>query len=187
MFRKKAWIIKHKDYLSIGKYTYGLERNSFVGLDISCPVKIGKFCSFAPEVKIFLNSDHPTNLPSTYPLKTLLLQSSPWPNKDVITKGSVFIGNDVWIGTRSMIMSGVTIGDGAIIAAGSVVTKNVVPYEIVGGVPAKRIKLRFTNQEIKAMMRIKWWDWNHEKIKNNIPLFYSNISQFIKSFDTNYK
>ena len=186
MFRKKSWILKHKDYLSIGKHTYGLERNSFVGLDISCPVKIGKFCSFAPEVKIFLNSDHPTNLPSTFPFKTLLLQETPWPNRDAVTNGSVCIGNDVWVGTRSMLMSGITIGDGAIIAAGSVVTKNVDPYEIVGGVPAQRIRFRFTNQEINSMLRIKWWDWTDEKIKENIYLFYSNISQFIKSFDTSH-
>ena len=66
------------------------------------------------------------------------------------------------------------------------VTKNVDPYEIVGGVPAQKIRFRFTNQEIKSMLRIKWWDWTDEKIKENIHLFYSNVSQFIKSFDTSH-
>lgn len=183
MFKKKDWKEKHKNYLIIGKHTYGLDRSSFIGLDDSCPVNIGSFCSFAPEVRIFLKSEHPTSLASTFPLKTLLMQNHPWPNKDSMTKGSVNIGNDVWVGTRSMIMSGVKIGHGAIIAAGSVVTKNVASYEIVGGVPARRIKFRFTKKQIEAMLRIQWWNWDDKKIKVNIALFYSNISKFIRKFD----
>tara|TARA_A100001011_G_C13879769_1_gene662464 strand:- start:28 stop:585 length:558 start_codon:yes stop_codon:yes gene_type:complete len=183
MFKKKHWTDKYKNYLSIGDYTYGLDRSSLIGLDISSKLKIGKFCSFGPEVKIFLNSDHPTNLPSTFPLKTLLLQKSPWPNQDVISKGDVSIGSDVWVGARSMIMSGINIGHGAIVAAGSIVTKDVGPYEMVGGVPAKTIKFRFTKKQIQAMLRIQWWNWSDNKIKEEISLFYSDISKFIKKFD----
>jgi acetyltransferase-like isoleucine patch superfamily enzyme len=183
MFKKKDWTDKYKGCLNIGVHTYGLNRKSLIGLDDSCTLKIGKFCSFAPEVRIFLRSDHPTNLPTTFPLKTLLLQNSPWPNQDAISKGDVSIGNDVWVGARSMIMSGVNISDGAIIAAGSVVTKNIGPYEIVAGVPAKRIKSRFTKKQIEAMLRIKWWDWSDEKIKQETVLFYSKTSDFIKRFD----
>ena len=183
MFKKKDWADKYKGCLSIGAHTYGLDRKSLMGLDDSCKLKIGKFCSFAPEVRIFLKSDHPTNLPTTFPLKTLLLQKSPWPNQDAISKGNVVIGNDVWVGARSMIMSGVNVGDGSIIAAGSVVTKNIAPYEMVGGVPAKRIKFRLTKKQIEAMLRIKWWDWADQKIKANVSLFYSDVYKFIKTFD----
>ena len=183
MFKKKKWTEKHKEYLKIGKHTYGLDRNSLIGIDVSCPLIVGSFSSFGPEVKIFLKSDHPTKLPSTFPLKTLLIQKKPWPNHDAISKGGVNIGNDVWIGARSMIMSGVNIGDGSIVAAGSIVTKNVGSYEIVGGVPAKKIRNRFSEKQTRAMLRIKWWEWSDERIKREIPLFYSSITKFIKSFD----
>ena len=183
MFKKKNWTDKYSNCIKIGKHTYGLERNSLIGIDLSVPLIIGNFCSFGPEVKIFLKSDHPTNLPSTFPLKTLLIQKEPWPNYDVISKGGVTIGNDVWVGARSLIMSGVIIGDGAIVAAGSVVTKNISAYEVVGGVPAKRIKYRILKKQRESMSRIKWWNWPDEKIKKEISLFYSDVSKFIMSFD----
>jgi len=112
-----------------------------------------------------------------------LIQKEPWPNYDVISKGGVTIGNDVWVGARSLIMSGVIIGDGAIVAAGSVVTKNISAYEVVGGVPAKRIKYRISKKQRESMSRIKWWNWPDEKIKKEISLFYSDVSKFIMSFD----
>ena len=182
MFKKKNWTNKYSNCIKIGKHTYGLERDSLIGIDLSVPLIIGNFCSFGPEVKIFLKSDHPTNLPSTFPLKTLLIQKEPWPNYDVISKGGVTIGNDVWVGARSLIMSGVIIGDGAIVAAGSVVTKNISAYEVVGGVPAKRIKYRISKKQRESMSRIKWWNWPDEKIKKEISLFYSDVSKFIMTF-----
>ena len=95
MFKKKDWKIKFKDCLTIGKFTYGLDRDCFIGLSNEAPIQIGMYCSFGPNVKMFLNSDHPINLVSTFPLKTLVKQKSPWPNLDVISKGGVTIGNDV--------------------------------------------------------------------------------------------
>ena len=84
----------------------------------------------------------------------------------------VTIGNDVWIGANVIILSGVSIGDGAIIAAGAVVTKDVEDYSIVGGVPAKLIKYRFSKEQIHRLQKIKWWDWSHEKIEEHIEEFY---------------
>ena len=83
-------------------------------------------------------------------------------------KGDIIIGNDVWIGYEAVIMSGVNIGDGAIIGTRAVVTKDIPPYTIVGGVPAKIIRKRFSDEVISQLLEIKWWDWNKEKIKNNI-------------------
>ena len=100
MFKKKDWKIKFKDCLTIGKFTYGLNRDCFIGLSNETPIQIGMYCSFGPNVKMFLNSDHPINLVSTFPLKTLVKQKSPWPNLDVISKGGVTIGNDVWVGAN---------------------------------------------------------------------------------------
>ena len=93
------------------------------------------------------------------------------------------IGNDVWIGEHVLILPGVQIGDGAVIAAGSVVTKNVSDYEIVGGVPARHIRNRFTDERIRELKRIKWWDWPLDKIKENYQLLQSsNIDEFIEKF-----
>ena len=183
IFKKRDWKIKFKNCLDIGKYTYGLDRNCFIGLSTNTPVKIGRYCSFGPNVKIFLNSDHPINLVSTFPLKTLVKQKSPWPNLDAISKGGVKIGNDVWVGANSLIMSGIKISDGAVIAAGSIVTKNIGPYQLVGGNPAKIIKSRFKKIQIDALLRIKWWNWSEEKIKKHLDEFYLDVEKFIKSHD----
>ena len=183
MFKKKNWTLKFQDSVSIGKYTYGLNRESLIGIDIKTPLNVGKFCSFGPDIKIFLSSDHPTNLASTFPLKTLFIQKKPWPNLDVVSKGGVNIGNDVWVGANAMIMSGVSIQDGAIIAAGAIVTKNVSPYTIVAGNPAKTVKKRFKNSQIKSLLRIQWWNWEEDKIRKYVSDFYSDIEKFIKLHD----
>ena len=183
IFKKKDWKEKFKDCLTIGKHTYGLERKNLIGLSPQTPLKIGMYCSFAQNIKIFLNSDHPINLVSTFPLKTRLKQKVPWPNLDVISKGGVNIGNDVWVGENALIMSGISISDGSVIAAGSVVTKNVGPYELVGGNPAKKIKTRFNKSQIKSLLRIKWWDWPEKKIIENLDDFYNNIEKFITLHD----
>ena len=83
-------------------------------------------------------------------------------------KGDIVIGNDVWIGFEAVIMSGVTIGDGAIVGARAVVTKDVPPYTIVGGVPVKEIRKRFSDERISELLNLKWWDWPEEKIQMNI-------------------
>ena len=183
MFKKKDWKIKFKDCLTIGKFTYGLDRDCFIGLSNEAPIQIGMYCSFGPNVKMFLNSDHPINLVSTFPLKTLVKQKSPWPNLDVISKGGVTIGNDVWVGANSLIMSGVKISSGSVIAAGSIVTKDVGPYQLVGGNPAKLIKTRFNKKQIDSLLRIKWWNWSEEKIISEIDDFYNDVTKFIKKHD----
>ena len=87
--------------------------------------------------------------------------------------GNTIIGNDVWIGSEAMIMSGITIGDGAIIAARAVVVKDVAPYAVVGGNPATFIKSRFENKEIEQLLTMKWWNWKEEKVKECMPLICS--------------
>ena len=121
--------------------------------------------------------------PYHFPLKTLFIQKKPWPNLDVVSKGGVNIGNDVWVGANAMIMSGVSIQDGAIIAAGAIVTKNVSPYTIVAGNPAKTVKKRFKNSQIKSLLRIQWWNWEEDKIRKYVSDFYSDIDKFIKLHD----
>lgn len=101
-------------------------------------------------------------------------------------EGLVEIGNDVWLGENVVILPGVKIGDGAVIGAGAIVTKDVKPYAIMGGVPARLIRYRFSEEMIGAFLRIKWWDWPIEKIEENLELFYYP-ELFCETFDAEYK
>jgi acetyltransferase-like isoleucine patch superfamily enzyme len=166
------------DYVTIGRGTYGVKLKSFHSLSPDAPVTIGNFCSIAPEVLIFCKADNPVNLPSTYPFKTLLLHPERG-NQDAITKGEVIIGHDVWVDARAMILSGVTIGNGAVIGAGALVAKDVPPYAIVLGVPGKIAKFRFSETQIDALQEIAWWDWPDQKIRSFEASFYGDIDAFI--------
>ena len=134
---------------------------------------IGKFCSIACGAKFLFNcANHTLKSLSTY---TFPLFYEEWglDNTNVSwawdNKGDIIIGNDVWIGYGAVIMAGVHIGDGAIIAACAVVTKDVPPYTIVGGIPAKEIRKRFDAYVIERLLMLKWWEWPVSKIKKNIP------------------
>jgi virginiamycin A acetyltransferase len=134
---------------------------------------IGKFCSIACGARFLLtSSNHTQRSLSTYPFPIFFEEwglekanvKSAWDNK-----GDIVIGNDVWIGYEAVILSGVHIGDGAIIATRAVVTKDVPPYTIVGGIPAKAIKKRFDDATIAKLLRLQWWNWPFEKIQQSIP------------------
>lgn len=133
---------------------------------------IGKFCSIACSARfLFTSANHAMHSLSTYPFPIFWEQwglqaknvTDAWDNK-----GDIVIGNDVWIGYEAVILSGVTIGDGAVIGARAVVTKDVAPYTIVAGVPAKPIKKRFSDEVITDLTKIQWWNWSKERISQNI-------------------
>ncbi|MBU5336701.1 CatB-related O-acetyltransferase [Intestinibacter bartlettii] len=140
-------------------------------------LSIGKFCSIACGAKFLFNSaNHTLSSLSTYTFPIFFEEwdldvkniTNAWDNK-----GDIKIGNDVWIGYEAVILSGVTISDGAIIGARAVVTKDVMPYTIVGGVPAKPIKKRFSDDVIDKLLEIKWWDWSSDRIRENIEYIQS--------------
>ena len=145
-------------------------------------LQIGKFCSIACGAKFLFNSaNHTLSSLSTYPFP-LFFEEWGLEKKDVTNawdnKRDIIIGNDVWIGYEAAILAGVTIGDGAIIGTRAVVTKDVPPYTIVGGVPAKPIKKRFSEETISALLEIQWWNWSEERIARNIGAIQSgNIDQ----------
>lgn len=133
---------------------------------------IGKFCSIACGAKFIFNSaNHRLSSLSTYPFPIFYEEwnlqmkdvSKAWDNK-----GNIVVGNDVWIGYEAIILAGVTVGDGAVIGARAVVTKDVPPYTIVGGIPARIIRRRFDEETIHALLRIKWWNWRPEQIRKKI-------------------
>lgn len=157
--------------VTIGKGTFINGPTHISGSDIS-PVKIGSFCSIADFVYI-ISSNHNLTYPTTF-------QTTSGKYADIFKnslgrQSPINIGNDVWIGTHAVILSGVTIGNGAVIGAGSVVTKDVPPYAIVGGIPAKIIKSRFKASTIQELEVIKWWDWEYEEIKKNKDFFITEI------------
>ena len=145
---------------------------------------IGKFCSIACGAKFVFNSaNHTLSSLSTYPFPLFFEEwgldvknvTQAWDNK-----GDIIIGNDVWIGYEAVILAGVTIGDGAIIGTRAVVTKDVPPYTIVGGVPAKPVRKRFDADTITKLLEIQWWNWPKDKIAKNIEAIQSGNLQHLK-------
>lgn len=169
--------------MTIGKYSYGTPRLHWAS--DRATLIIGNFCSIAQNVSIYLGNGfgHDIAHVSTYPFG--FIHHDKFPNiinHSRNTNGDVIIGNDVWIGDDVRIMSGVTVGDGAIIANNSHVVKNVEPYTLVGGNPARFIKQRFTNSQIDKLLQIKWWNWPDERINQITHLLCGpNINDFINN------
>lgn len=164
----------------VGDYTYyddfedamNFEKNVKYHYDfIGDKLIIGKFCMIAPGVTFIMNgANHKIDAITSYPFS---LFGNGWeevmPSLDELPiKGDTVIGNDVWIGANATIMPGIHIGDGSIIATNSTVTKDVDPYSIVGGNPAKEIRKRFSEAKIEKLMKMKWWDWEIDKITDNL-------------------
>lgn len=170
--------------MSVGRYTYGMPDIHWS--NPNAKLIIGSFCSIAAGVKVYLGGNHRTDWITTYPFGHIhqgifnRFNGTGHP----ASKGYVNIGNDVWIGEYATIMSGVSIGDGAVIANNSHVVKDVEPYSIVGGNPAKHIRFRFSPTQIESLLRIKWWDWDDAKINDNVEnLCSDNIDTFINTHD----
>lgn len=167
-----------------------LGRGSYIGPDcFLSSVEVGLYCSIGSRVRI-VNSNHPASIfvsthPAFYSLRKqagfTYVKESYYEEQKFLgndKKLSVSIGNDVWIGDDVMIMGGIRIGDGAIVGAGAIVSKDITPYTIVGGVPAKVIKKRFSEKEIEFLLAFRWWEKDEHWISENIQLF-CNINQFI--------
>ena len=135
-------------------------------------IQIGNFSSIGQNVSIN-EFNHNIRLPSTYAMQLNFFSKNF--KDDVTSKGDVIIEEDVWIGSNSVILSGVRIGRGAVIAAGSIVNKDVPPYAIVGGVPCKVIKMRFTANQIEYLEKIRWWEWDDKKIMDNCHFFETEL------------
>ncbi len=167
-------------HTEIGAFTY--LRDCY----LRAPVKIGRYCSFAPNVSIGIGK-HPTNWLSTHPFQIFrqdfFMQYPEYESishqqkNDELKAKDIVIGDDVWVGMNVIIKDGVTIGTGAIIGAGAVVTKDVEPYAIVGGAPAKKLKMRFDKSVIKKLLKLKWWKYNLAPLKNKVD--FSNVEKAI--------
>jgi chloramphenicol O-acetyltransferase type B len=170
---------RYPTHATIGRWTYGdIVLHTW---DEGAPrtfLTVGSFCSIADRVHVFLGQGHRTDRVTTFPFNT-------WPAGAPLggpppSKGDVHIGNDVWIGAEAMILSGVTIGDGAIVAARAVVSRDVAPYAIVAGNPARTVRMRYDDETIERLLRIRWWDWPDDVIAGLLPVLYaSDVQAFL--------
>lgn len=159
------------DVASVGKKTYGYFAVLAFREDVK--LRIGNYCSIAPDVTFILSADHNYHYISTYPFKVKCLGEKAEAN----SKGDIIIDDDVWIGYRAIILSGVHIGQGAVIAAGAVVTKDVPPYAIVGGNPARVIKYRFDENMTRKLLRIDYEKVDEKLIGEHISVLYQQLER----------
>lgn len=167
--------------LIVGKHTYqwkSLQIDVYKGSEVK--VVIGNYCSLSKNIRIITGGIHPTNWISTYPFRSKFNLPGKFADGMPYSNGDVVIANDVWIGTGVTILSGVKIGNGAVITAGAIVTKDIPDYAIVGGVPAKVIRYRFTEEQIQSLLKIRWWDWEETKIRSEVNFLSSvDVNSFI--------
>lgn len=150
--------------------------------DNSCVLHIGRYCSIAAGCQIILGGNHHTNWVSTYAFyqePDKFPRFSELGQENSVSHGNISIGNDVWIGRNVTILPGATIGDGAVIGAGSVVAGKIPPYSVAVGNPCRVARCRFTEEQVKKLEKIAWWNWPYEKINDNLHLICSdNIEMF---------
>jgi acetyltransferase-like isoleucine patch superfamily enzyme len=200
------------DWIQFGVHSYYANRLGVGCWTFTEKIIVGKYCSIADQVVIFTGGNRHTDFASNYPLDTLrnasrkpgqpgrppvcasaavlntlrrLAQCIPFQinGRSYLSTRNSTIGNDVWVGFGSMIMGGVSVGDGAVVAAGSVVFSDVPPYAVVAGNPARVIRSRFSPGIVKRMLRIRWWDWPEDKIRQNLDWFYRPITEFVDRFE----
>lgn len=171
--------------LSVGRHVYGRPRvlvwsSGDTETLVGPRVRIGNYVSIANDVEIFTGGEHNTDWVTTYPLRIMFGLARAGRDGHPATRGDVTIGNDVWIGRGARIMSGANIGDGAVVGAGAVVVGTVRPYGVVVGVPAREVRRRFTDDQIAALLSIRWWDWPDEKVIEEVEdLCGPGIADFV--------
>ena len=186
--------LKTKNWVKMGHRSYDNGADAYRSSTAES-LEIGKYCSIARQVYFLCGAGkHNMSLISTFPIMEMLdpdeVVSSNGISKErkyfdpglSVSNGPIKVGNDVWIGFRAVIQSGVTINDGAVIFPGTIVTKDVPAYAVVGGVPAKIVKYRFSDEIIRELLSIKWWDWSDEIIKARMSDFYGSVEDFVNKY-----
>jgi acetyltransferase-like isoleucine patch superfamily enzyme len=174
-----------RGFAVVGEHTYGAPVLRYWASPGTYRFYCGKYCSIADRVEIFLGGYHRPEWVSSYPFPAFPAWSEAAHTRShTVGRGDVRVGNDVWLSSQCTIMAGVTVGDGAVIAARAVVTKDVPPYAIVAGNPGRIVKHRFDEATVAALLRIQWWDWPDERVRENLDLLLSgDLAAFIQRND----
>ena len=154
--------------VEIGRHTYGLTKESFFVPHKNVPVRIGSFCSIGPGVLFICAAEHRIDTATTYPIQFVdgKIRNAP----GTAGKGPITVGHDVWIGARCIVLGGVTIGNGAVIGAGSIVTRDIAPYAVAVGNPARVMRYRFVPEIIERLQALQWWNWSDDLIRDRVEL-----------------
>lgn len=166
--------------VQIGDYTYGMPTILQWTEHDTCV--IGRYCSIAKNVTIMAGGEHRTDWITTYPIREMFGLVGANRRGHPATKGPTVIGNDVWIGYGATILSGVNVGDGAVIGARAVVTRDIEPYSIVAGNPARHIRYRFSPEQIEILLQVKWWEWPRETVIEHVELLSSGRVEELQPF-----
>lgn len=180
----RRFLFRQRLAVEVGRHSYGVPALRWWGERVN--LRIGAFCSIACDVTIFLGGNHRTDWISTFPFLAFKRWNrgahsdmfARWKNRidsdgHLSTRGDVVIGNDVWLGEGCTILSGVHVGDGAVVATRAVVTKDIPPYAIVAGNPARVVGERFTQAEIDRLLELRWWDWDDAAILGKLDVLQS--------------
>lgn len=155
-----------------GPHTYGGYRVD-VGRGERAHVHIGDYCSIATGVRFVVGGNHRPDWVSTYPFRVLWGLSGAWTDGHPRPEEDIVVGNDVWIGADALILPGVNIGDGAVVGARAVVARDVRPYAIAAGVPARELRRRFGDEHVEALLKLRWWEWPEEQVRAHVDLLSS--------------
>jgi chloramphenicol O-acetyltransferase type B len=165
--------------VEVGRHTYGYSDDTFSMFTEGARVVVGAFCSISPHVCILGGGEHITSRVTTFPMNALMIDPRKRNAADAVDTGPTVIGSDVWIGIGATILAGVRVGDGAVIGAGSVVTKSVPPYAVVVGNPGHVIRYRFASEIRDRLLALRWWDWSDEEIRSLEPWFMADVESFL--------
>jgi acetyltransferase-like isoleucine patch superfamily enzyme len=177
----KKWLLRRRGnrLLTMGRHSYGKPYVRAYRAD-KARVSIGNFVSIAEEVTFLVGGEHRPEWVTTFPLRAMLRLPGAWADGHPATRGEINVGHDVWIARGSTILSGVTIGNGAVIGASSVVRRDVRPYAIVMGNPAREVKRRFNDEQVEQLEALRWWDWPDERIKASVDLLNgASVEEFL--------
>ena len=164
----------------VGRHSYGWEDDTFFVYTEGASIEVGAFCSIGPQVKVHGGGEHVLDRPSTFPMNAMLFDPQRRNRMDDVDTGPTVIGNDVWIGMGATVLAGVRIGDGAVVGARAVVTKDVEPYAIVAGNPARLLRHRFDADVRDRMLAVRWWDWSDSEIRARRSLFMGDVESFLR-------
>jgi acetyltransferase-like isoleucine patch superfamily enzyme len=169
--------------VTIGRHTFGHGVETFQIFMPGARIEVGAFCSIQRESRILAGSEHVMTRASTFPFNAQLFDPDRGNLGEAIDRGPTMIGNDVWIGMRAIVLSGVMIGDGAVIAAGAVVSRSVPAYSIVAGNPARVVRYRFDETTRRRLLALSWWDWDEAALAAAGDAFMCDVETFLTTME----